>query len=78
MLNTTDCNKNFNTFLSILSDTMDKHAPLKTVKISGKRKFCEPWMTTGIETASRKTRQLYKEILKPNTSNKTIARYKHL
>ena len=53
-LNSSDCNENFNVFCNKLRDTMDKHAPLKKVRISSKHRFCKPWMTTGIEEASRK------------------------
>ena len=55
---------------------MDKHAPIKKVRISLKRRFCEPWMTTRIEEASRKTNKLYKETLKPSASKASLDKYK--
>ena len=55
---------------------MDKHAPIKKVRISSKCRFCEPWMITGIEEASQKTNQLYKETLKPGASKASLDKYK--
>ena len=75
-LNSEDCNVNFNIFCDILSNTMDKHAPIKKVRISSKCRFCEPWMITGIEEASQKTNQLYKETLKPGASKASLDKYK--
>ena len=51
-LNSDDCNINFNIFCDILHNTMDKTAPLVQIKISGKRRIIEPWMTTGIVTST--------------------------
>ena len=76
-LNSSDCNENFNVFCDILRDTMDKHTPLKKVRISSKHRFCEPWMTTGIEEASQKTSQLNKETLKLGVNNTIIEKYKN-
>ena len=54
--NSEDCNVNFIIFCDILSNTMDKYVPIMKVRISSKCRFCEPWMTTGIEEASQKTK----------------------
>ena len=45
-----DCNTNFNAFCDHLSSVTEEVAPLVAVKITGKRRFMEPWMTTGLET----------------------------
>ena len=58
-LNSDNCDKNFNTFWDILENKLDETAPVKTIRISGKRCFQEPWLTTGLETASRTCRKLY-------------------
>ena len=52
ILNSEDCNINFNTFNETLHSMMDSVAPEVTVRISGKRKFSEPWMTQGIENSN--------------------------
>ena len=54
-------NTNFNVMCSVLEENMDAEAPIQTVRISGKRRFQEPWLTTGIETASQKNCTLYKK-----------------
>ena len=51
-LNNEDCSVNFENFCIKLKMIMDSIAPKKHVRISGKRHFVEPWMTTGLETAS--------------------------
>ena len=61
VLNSEDCNENSNVFCDILHESMNKVAPLQHVRISGKRCYTEPWMTTGIET-SNYTKKLYPRI----------------
>ena len=51
-LNNEDCSVNFENFCIKLNMIMDSIAPIKHVRISGKCRFVEPWMTTGLETAS--------------------------
>ena len=60
----------------VLEETMDLEAPLQTVRISGKRWFQEPWLTTGIETASRKNHALYKKTLSKDCTEEDISAYK--
>ena len=59
-LNNTDVNTNFNRFVQIIKEKLDEVAPVKLVRISGRRHFVEPWMTTGIEESSKKCKELYK------------------
>ena len=49
----TSC-ENFNKFCSIVKSIMDDVSPERTIIISHKCKYVEPWMTRGIELASRK------------------------
>ena len=51
-LNNKDCSVNFENFCIKLNMIMDSIARIKHVQISGKHRFVEPWMTTGLETAS--------------------------
>ena len=59
LLNSNDCNTNFNTFCNEIKTSMDKVAPVKTIRISGQRRFMEPWLTTGLERSSRTLKKLY-------------------
>ena len=42
MLNSNDCNTNFDRFCDTIKKTMDEVAPLKIVRISARRRFVEP------------------------------------
>ena len=63
LLNSNNCNTNFNTFCNEIKTSMDKVAPVKTIRISGQRRFIEPWLTTGLERSSRTLKKLYKTSL---------------
>ena len=52
ILNSDDCHENFERFCNKVKATMDDIAPVKHVRISRKCHFADPWMTTGLETAS--------------------------
>ena len=56
---------------------MDQTAPLKTVRISAKHRFKEPWMSKCIETSSRKNNELYKATLKEGSTNEMREKYKN-
>ena len=75
-LNNKSCDTNFNMFCNLLHRTMDTVALLKSVCISAKRKFSEPWLTQGIERSNRTIEQLYKETLKSNCSTESLIKYK--
>ena len=76
ILNSHNVNTNFNTMCTVLEETMDLEAPLQTVRISSKRWFQEPWLTTGIETASRKKCALYKKTCSKDCTKEDISVYK--
>ena len=76
ILNSEDCNANFNIFHKELTDVMDNVAPEVTIRISGHRKFVEPWMITGIETSNSKCQRLYQKTLVPNCIEETQHKYK--
>ena len=52
-LNSHNCNINFNTFCSKIKMAMDRVAPIKLIRISGKWRFIDLWLTTGLERVSR-------------------------
>ena len=76
ILNSNDVNTNFNTICTVLEETMDLEVPLQTVRISSKRQFQEHWLTTGIETASRKNHALYEKTLSKDCTKEDISAYK--
>ena len=55
---------------------MDSIAPTKHVRISGKCRFVEPWMTTGLETASQNNKKLYLETLRKSCPASVWEKYK--
>ena len=76
-LNSTNCNTNFNTFCDYLNSAMETVAPLVVVKITGKRRFVEPWMTTGLETTVMKNKKLYHQTLKATSMPNDLDCYKN-
>ena len=75
-LNNEDCSVNFENFCIKLNMIMDSIAPIKHVRISGKCHFVEPWMTTGLETASQNNKKLYLETLIKGCSISNMEKYK--
>ena len=70
------CNEKFNQFSDIVNTTMNDIAPVKTVKISAKRRYVEPWMTKGLETAFRTKLKLYKIHLKKGSTENDLNNYR--
>ena len=63
-LNNKTSSENFNKFCGIVKGIMDDVSPEQTIIISHKHKYVEPWMTRGIELASRKKLELYKKSIR--------------
>ena len=59
-----------------MESIMDTEAPTKTICISGKRQFVKPWITKGLETASRKNRKLYRKTIEASCTESDVAAYK--
>ena len=76
LLTGTTCDEKFNQFSSIINTTLDEIAPSRTVKISTKRRYVKPWMTRGLEEASRTKLKLYKKYLQKNSSDDDHLKYK--
>ena len=55
---------------------MDEVAPKRIVKISAKRRFVEPWMTTSLEQSANKKNLLYKKTLQNNSTPADVKNYK--
>ena len=71
----TSC-ENFNKFCSIVKSIMDDVSPERAIIISHKHKYVEPWMTRGIELASRKKLELYKKSISKNGSMDDLEKYR--
>ena len=54
ILRSNDVNENFDQLCKVVSEIMDKFAPVKQIKIAWRRKYTEPWMTKGLEMASNR------------------------
>ena len=77
LLTGTTCDEKFNRFSDIVNAVLDETAPMKTVKILAKRCYVEPWMTKGLESASKTKLPLYKDSLKSNSTENDVQCYKH-
>ena len=54
LLNKTNVDENFNLLNDKISDTLDEVAPVRTIAISARRRFIEPWMSKSLKSSSRK------------------------
>ena len=66
----------FNQFNFKLEEVLNEIAPIKTVWISAKRCFVEPWMTRGIDQASRTKMKLYRRTLLSTSTPEGVKKYK--
>ena len=76
-LNNDDCSVNFENFCTKLNMIMGNIAPIKHIRISGKRRFVEPWMSTSLEITSRNNKKLYLETLRKDCPTSTVEKYKN-
>ena len=75
-LDANSCGDIVDLFLSKVNEIMDTISLIKTVKISAKRKYVEPWMTWGLEISGCNKKYLYKNTLYLDASNIAITKYK--
>ena len=61
--------ESFTLFHNKLIETIDKHAPETTRKISGRKLIRDPWITKGIITSLNKQRKLYQNMIREQTTN---------
>ena len=62
MLTGTTSNTKFNQFCDTVTEVLEEIAPIKTIRISWKQRYVEPWMTKGLENAAKTKLKLYKSI----------------
>ena len=60
----------------ILAEALDKYIPKTTHSINYKKLRREPWLTTGIQTSTRKVKLLYKQTQRKNCENHCLDKYK--
>ena len=74
------CNESFEYFHNFLCDSIDRHAPEETHKISYRKQIKDPWITRGILTSLAKQKRLYWEQLhsKSAVSTHKYRRYRNL
>ena len=75
-LDANNCSENFDLFLSEVNEIMNSISSIKTIKISAKRKYVEPWMTQGLEISGCNKKHLYKKTLYLDANDIAITKYK--
>ena len=70
-----DVNSDYDTFLTSVTNCLNRHAPLKTKTIDDTKFGSRPWFNKSIEKCIRKSKKLYKESLS-NPCDKTQKKYK--
>ena len=75
LLNRVSSSENFDLFCNKVKEMMDEVAPIKQIWISGKRQYVEPWMTKGLERASKKKLELYRKMLQKDSTENDKERY---
>ena len=70
-MNSLTCNEGFEKFHKFLVDTIYKLCPEKQIKVRGKRKRYDPWITKGIQHSISKQKRLYGESINHVATGKT-------
>ena len=72
LLSNLNTNDSFNLFHETLPDSIDHHAPEKTLKLGRKSVIRDPWITNGILRSLRCQKQLFREMLLTNSDVSTF------
>ena len=75
LLTSESMNTNFDVLSDAISRAMDDVVPMHMVRISGKRRFIEPWMTVALEQPVKKKQRLYKKTLQKNSTKTDVNAY---
>ena len=75
-LSTGNSSENFDLFLSKINKIMDSVSLVKMIRISVKRKYLEPWMTSSLEISVRCKLKLYKKSIKLTATDADRMKYK--
>ena len=68
-------NTKFNQFCDTVNQVLDEVAPVKTIRISAKRRYVEPWMTRGLEDSSKVKLKLYKKSIQKGSTKEDQNNY---
>ena len=69
-------NESFDYFHNKLTNSLDKHAPVRT-KTFLKGRLDEPWVTNGLKHSMKKQQRLYRATLKGGNTLETVEKYKN-
>ena len=75
-LNSDSSSNNFDTLMRTINAIMDQEAPVRTIRCSGKRRFVEPWIMTGLDNSARTVRKLYKSTLQSDANLEASEKYR--
>ena len=67
-----DIKLGFETFLRFVNKTLDKHAPIKTVKKREHKIISKLWINRGIKTSIKKRDELYKQMIKAKNKQQKL------
>ena len=75
-LNSDLSSNNFDTLMRTINATMDQVAPVRTIRRSGKQRFVEPWITTGLDNSARTVRKLFRRTLQSDANLEAREKYR--
>ena len=67
----------YDIMMNKVNEVMDKVAPIREVKISGKNRNVEPWFTMALHTSMNKKNKLYKLTLEPYCTDEVRNHYRN-
>ena len=75
-LNSDSSSNNFDTLMRTINVIMDQEAPVRTIRRSGKQRFVEPWIMTGLDNSARTVGKLYKSTLQSDANLEASEKYR--
>ena len=75
-LNSVSSSNNFDMLMRTINAIMGQEAPVRTIRHSGKRRFIEPWITTGLDNSARTVRKLFKSTLQSDANLEAWEKYR--
>ena len=70
-----DVNSGYKFFLETITNTIDRHAPLKEIRISANKVIHDPWMTPGLLKSSEKCYYLHKSVIRLDRTDPCYLQY---
>ena len=75
-LNSDSSSNNFDMLMKTINATMDQEALVRIIRRSGKRRFVEPWITTGLDNSARTVRKLFRRTLQSDANLEAWEKYR--